>query len=143
MARRKYARTGLCGVLILTTVLLPLQARADDGDQTRPIRLFATAPAGPIGIIAGGGLSTATLAVNGRVVDGDRPIWAGDLLQSRGNTSVCVMLDDIGRVTLAKGAVVRLSTTAAMPEGQSSRRILVASLVNGDITVKLQKGASA
>lgn len=143
MARRKYAPTGLCVILVLTTVLLPAQARANDGDQERPIRLYAVASTGPIGMIAGTVLSNGALAVNGRVVNGDHPIWAGDLLQSRSDRNVSVVLDEIGRVTLEKGTLVRLSTTTARREDKSSQRILVASLVTGDMVVRLQQGVNA
>ncbi|HSE99170.1 MAG TPA: hypothetical protein VLD57_12955, partial [Blastocatellia bacterium] len=100
MYRRKNAPIGLLMILVLAAALLPAPASANDGGEVRPVRLFATALTGPIGTIAGGALSSAALAINGRVVSGDRPIWAGDLLQSRSNSNISVLLDEIGRVTL-------------------------------------------
>jgi hypothetical protein len=143
MNSQKWIATGLCATMVLSIILAPKAARADNNHDDRPVRLVVTDWVDPIGKIAGEFLVNGALTINGRAASADQPIWSGDLLQSRADTSVPVVLDSIGRVTLAKGTVVRLATTRTTLAGGGKRVELVASLAQGEIAVGLQPGASA
>ncbi len=134
-----------CLVLALIIGLLPKRAQADDGaaDREKPIRLYATAFVGPIGKVTENGLSRAGFAINGARQYGEQFIWAGDLLQAPADASLAVSLDLIGAVTLARGASVRLSTARTMLDNDKPGRALVASLINGNVDVRLEFGACA
>lgn len=136
MKMYRWVSTGLCAIIVLSVVVAPPSARAEgsNAEIDRPIRLFATASAGPIGAVAANGL----FAVNGREAPAGQVIWSGDLLDSRG-ASVSVSLESIGEVALAKGTSVRLASRRQGEQGAT----LVASLGRGEISVALEQTASA
>lgn len=127
---------------ILTAGLSPAPASSDGSDREQPIRLYARASAEPIGSITGDPLGTKTLAINGQITRGDQPLWGGELLQAVSNEPVRVAIDDVGSLTLASGAMIRVSTSRAIT-GEHSRPVMVASLLRGDISVKLSEQAGA
>lgn len=126
---------GLCIVIALTSCVAPGLARASGDDL--PIRLYATASPGVIGNVVG------DLFINGRAGRGEQLVWEGDLLQARADWGASVLLDSIGRVTLGRGAIARLATSDLTRDDQTSGRVLVASLVMGEIDVKLDVGVSS
>lgn len=142
MNRQKAISNGLCAILVLSLLFAPTAARANRGDD-RPIRLVATAWVGPIGAIAIELFGKGALTINGRAAAANQPIWAGDLIQSHADISIPIVLESIGRVTLAKGTVVRLGTTRATNQDDGKSVELIASLVRGEIAVRLQPGATA
>jgi hypothetical protein len=143
MTMHKWIATGLCAVIFLSVSFAPSSARADSGSREvdRPIRLYATASAGPIGSIEA--TVAGALTVNGHDASAGQWIWSGDLLELRAGVRVPVSLDSIGQVTLSRGTGVRLATRRTTREDGAKRFALIASLVQGEITVSLEHDASA
>ncbi|HEX5735179.1 MAG TPA: hypothetical protein VF131_20285 [Blastocatellia bacterium] len=127
---------------ILTAGLSPALVTSDGSDREQPIRLYSRASAEPIGSITGDPLGTKALAINGQITRGDQPLWGGELLQAVSNEPVRVAIDDVGSLTLASGAMIRVSTSR-IAAGEQSRAVMVASLLRGDISVKLSEQAGA
>jgi hypothetical protein len=144
MTGHAHRATGLCQILILIGSVIPMPAYAKGGnrDQAKPIRLYATAAFGPIGTLAWNSPDTK-VAINGRLAYGERAIWDGDLIETTADTSVRVLLDSVGQVTLKNGARVRLATSLTRRDDDVTRRVLIASLTSGDMVVKLQQEATA
>ncbi len=135
--------SGFMLCMLLSVGLVPMLTSANGGsDQERPIRLYAATAGAPIGAIMGDPVGTRAMAINGRVTHGDQLLWGGELLQALSNESVRVAFDDVGSLTLERGAMVRVSTSRAVA-GKGSQRVLVASLIRGDISVKLNDEAGA
>jgi len=124
--------------------LVPAPVRASDHPTTpeRPIRLYATARFSPIGVIKLDSLSRAVVAIDGRIAQGEAPIWGGELIKVVADCTVRVVLDSIGQITLARGAIVRFASERAWSE-DVAYEVLVASLVTGNANVKLNPGAAA
>ena len=131
-------------VMFLVLVLIPgstpnlVRADGGPGSDEQTIRLYATASVGPIGTISSFGL----LLINGRLANGQRTIWGGELLQAPAGKNVQISFDSIGRVTLGRGAMARFA--ASYEAGiNSGRRVLIASVIDGDMNVELQPEAGA
>lgn len=140
MMQAKHSITALCLILILIAGLTPTLARADEGvREDKPLRLYATAMRGPIGTV----LSYDAMAINGREARGDRPIWGGEMIRAPFNNSAQVLLESVGQVILKRGAVASLTTSRATFDDATHGLSLVASLVIGDISIKLEKNAAA
>ena len=120
----------------------PVWASDNRTDQERSIRLYASARFGPIGAIKMSFVSAAAVAIDGRIARGEELIWGGELIKVLSDRKAQVALDSIGEVTLARGAAVRF-TTARGEFNESSHEVLVASLVEGSIDVKLNGEAAA
>ena len=143
---RNWIATGLCFVIVLTLVLLPSSARAESGDNSsdRPIHLYATASAGPIGRVGSDPIRLSSLLINGQPATAGQLVWSGDLLQSSAGAKACVPLDSIGQVRIAGGTTLRLAARpCASREDGSKGLTLVASLAQGEIAVELQPSANA
>lgn len=136
MTRYRNLISVLCLALVLTCTLAPRLTRADDGSQERPIHLYATATPEPIGAI----YSLTPFVIAGRLVYGGQTIWGGELIQAPTDSSVRVQLDSIGQVTIANGAAARLARRFT---GSDGRSLLIASLVNGHMSVDLLQNAGA
>jgi hypothetical protein len=121
----------LIAALVMTALPSQVRALADGGDQERPIRLYATAMAGPIGSLDAFGKAL----INERPTSGEQDLWGGELIESPQGASTQAWFERIGRVTLAGGTAVRF--------GVAPGSVLVASLLGGSITVKLDRNASA
>ena len=117
-------------------------ADGDSRDTERAIRLYASARFGPIGSIADTSFAKQSVVINGRAVYGEQMIWGGEFIQSRAGQSVRVSFDSIGEVTLADNAMVRFGTSHGSPD-DTGRNVLVASLMNGSLSVKLDRDAGA
>jgi hypothetical protein len=142
VARHKYGTTGALLLSVLIAGMTPGLARGDDGaeERARTIRLYATASTGPIGMTT----ALGGLTINGLDAYGEHCVWNGDLLQAPDNLNVRVSLDSVGEVTLLSGAAVRLATTLRISDdGSGDQRVLIASLLTGDLIVKLRQDASA
>ena len=140
----RHSATGLFLIVALTAGLAPARvcAGGHGTDQERPIRLYATTRFGPIGAIKLNSLSGVAVAIDGRIAQGEAPIWGGELIKVRAGHMVRVALDSIGQVTLAQGAMVRFSTARASSD-DAGYEVLVASIVAGSVDVKLSAGAGA
>lgn len=141
MIRRRHSRTCTIVSLLLIAGMTSRVARADDGEkqQARPIRLYAAAPVGPIGTVR----SLGAMKINGRALYGEQAIWRGDLIQVLCYTGAGVRLDSIGQITLASGANMTISTTLSYQDDDTLHPVLIASLIEGEIKVRLQPEASA
>jgi hypothetical protein len=128
---------------VVTVEMSPRPAGADDGaaEESKPIRLRAIA-GGPIGKIAMSFYSKSALAINGREVQGEHFLWGGELVQAPLNRSILVSFDSIGKVTLTRGAVARFAT-ARGESGGAEGPVLVASLLAGNMRVRLEPRAGA
>jgi hypothetical protein len=143
MIRYRHSAIGSCLILVLICALIPKPARADDGSQAKSLRLDATPGFGPIGKVAWNSLGGSSVEINGRMARGEQLIWNGDLIAAAGDASARVLLDSLGQVALRSGAQVRLATTIAKLDDNSTRPVLVAELVSGDLIVNLQQEAVA
>lgn len=140
MMKTKYPAMTLSLILILLSALGPASVCAGkSADDEKPIRLYVTESAGPIGKIE----SYSPMAINGRVTRGDQLIWGGEILQAPIDRSVRVSLDSIGQVTLHSGAVARLSVRWRKAQESTTGTILIASLIRGNVAVKLQNDVEA
>ncbi len=139
----RYIATGLFLIVALTNGLLPAPARASDHFTSvqGAIRLYASARFGPIGTINLNSVNGA-VAIDGRLAQGEAPIWGGELIKVAADRTVRVALDSLGQVTLARGALIRFASARASSE-DTSYDVLVASLVAGSADVKLNPGAGA
>jgi hypothetical protein len=136
--------TVLCLTLALIAGLTPAPVSASDHlkDDDKSIRLFATARFGPIGAIKLNSLSDAAVAIDGRIAQGEAPIWGGELINVRADRTATVALDSIGQLTLAQGAMVRVAIAQAT-SNDAGYEVLVASVIAGSVVVKLDPGAGA
>lgn len=127
-------------ILILTTSMATTSGAAGGNNpyDDSPIRLHTTAMVGPIGAIS----SAGTFAVNGRIAQGEQLLWGGELLEAPVNSGASVSLDSIGQMNITKGAAVRFAT-AQSGDYLSGNRVLVASIIRGDMTVTLDEAAGA
>lgn len=130
-------RLSAAALLILSLLGKPILAEGPGAEKEEPIRLYATAMAGPIGTVESYGSG-----VNGRVATYRQPVWDGQLLQATG-ASLRIQLDAIGHVTLTTGSVVRLATSAARLDANATKTMLIASIITGDLAVSLRDGSAA
>ncbi len=139
--KTKYSVATLCFTLVLALVALPMPkaVSADNRDEEKPIRLRAVAEMGPMGEV----FSLGNVALNGKVSIGRQPVWGSELIQALSDNGASVSIASLGTVTLKKGAMVRLAKNTNANSDEASRGVLIASLVSGDMTVKLQEGVSA
>jgi hypothetical protein len=135
MLRNSHYWAGVSLTMVCILVSGPVAAKARD---ETPVRLYATAESGPIGTI----YSVSQFAIERRLARGEETIWGGELIQAQPDSRVIVRLDSIGQVTLMAGAVVRFAATRRFC-GNSTHRLLVASLVSGDLVVSLDRDAGA
>jgi hypothetical protein len=118
----------------------PVWASDHSLDQQRPIRLYASARFGPIGVIKLNSLSA--VAIDGRLAQGEASIWGGELIKVAADRSVRIALASIGQVTLARGSMVRIARARASSD-DAGYEVLVASIVAGSVEVKLNAAAGA
>ena len=142
--KARYAATIFCLIAALTAGLAPGPVRAaDDTDrQESPIRLFVSARFGPIGTIKMNSLTSGAVAIDGRLAQGEELIWGGELIKVLAAHTACIALDSIGQVTLSRGAMVRLADARAS-SGNAGYEVLVASIVQGSVDLKLNAAAGA
>jgi|SRR5215467_5526632 len=142
MLARKCYTIGLCFVLIGTLIAVPPRSTraADVRGEQAPIRLYATASAGPIGSLCKN-WGTGAVTINGRRAADQESIWSGDLLQTE--TEARVILDSVGDVRFSRGTMARLSVTRDKAGENDNGWVLIASLTTGELQVKLLKDAAA
>lgn len=128
----------------LFTSLAPIPAQASDGgvDNGRPVRLFASAHFGPIGLIAANAFAASDVAIDGRLAQGNTTIWGGELIRVIGNNRIRVMMESLCEATLTRGTSVRFTTARAAGD-ESSQQVLVASLEEGSIDLSLHSDVGA
>lgn len=131
MMRFKTFANSLSLSFVLILSLIPKAALAGDDRDDRPLKLYATAIEGSIGKVA----SLGEVVVDGRTVYGECFIWSGQLIQAKA-ASARVRFDSVGDVTLAGGATARFATGRG---GETGGKVLIAQLVGGDLTVRLNE----
>lgn len=139
--KTKYSVATLCFTLALALVALtmPKPVYGDNGDEEKPIRLRAVAEIAPLGEV----FSLGNVALNGKPSIGKQTLWGSELIQAMSDNSASVSLEALGTVTLKKGALVRLARNTNANSDEANRGVLIASLISGEMTVKLQEGISA
>jgi hypothetical protein len=83
-----------------------------------------------------------SLSINGKQVVGENFLWGGELIEATRGTATSVSFDSIGSVTLAEGAAARFSATRSSAD-EAGRRVLIASLVRGNVEIALHPDAGA
>ena len=129
----------LITALILAMLPFPARARSNGKSELRIIHHSPSTRFGPIGRLQSTSL-TGTVAIDGRVVQGEETIWGGELIKVTGEQVAKVELDSLGQVILDHAASARLSRSAS---ADSSSDVLVVSLITGDLSVRLDRKASA
>jgi len=139
MAKIRYSAIGMSLVAVLMISSLPRNVRAAGGaDGEARIRLHATAFEGPIGSVNAFG----AININGKQVSGEELLWGGELIEATYGTGTSVSFDMIGSVTLGEGAAARFSAGRSSAE-EAGRRVLIASLVRGNLAIELHSDAGA
>jgi hypothetical protein len=123
--------------LLLIASMTSGLARADNREIKQGI--YTTIPVGPIGTA----WSSSGVGVNGRTFYGQQTIWCGDLIQAPSNTNASILLDSVGQINLATGAAMTIATTLSKQGDEAVHRVLIASVIEGKISVRLQPEASA
>ena len=106
------------------------------GSETRgAVKLYSNHKAGMIGMVESGG----TVKINGREARRQELLWDGEIVQAPANAGAQLSLAGLGQVQLTKGSVVKLTTASA----SNANRVLTASVLQGEINVKLQPEIAA
>lgn len=140
--KTRFSATGLGLIVALLTGLVgsPISARGEGHDK--PLRLYASAPFAPIGAVSVDSVIGGSVAIDGRLVQGEGTIWGGELIRVAPDRTAQVALDSIGEIKLSHGAEARFST-ARCTEGDAGYLVLVASIVEGKVEVRLNSEAGA
>jgi hypothetical protein len=141
MMKKRYSVMMLCSVLSMAMVALtmPRAAFADNRDDEKPIRLRAIGGLAPLGEV----YSPGSVALDGKPAIGRQMLWGSELIQALSDNGASVSIESLGIVNLKKGAIVRLAKNTNANSDEANRGVLIASLVSGDMTIKLQDGVSA
>jgi hypothetical protein len=139
MTRKHYCAISIALILTLLGVSFPHSTAASGGEDERPIKLYARAESGPIGRV----VSYGAARIDGRLAEQDRLIWGGEVLQAPPNRSLHVALDSVGRVILKPGSLARFSVTSKRVDDSTVGSLLIASVVSGDMVIRLEQTAEA
>lgn len=135
MTKGNYSAIGILLIVAMTVSLAPQPVSAQSSSDERPIRLYTVAQFSPIGMVRSKSFGAAAAAINGRVVQGEQPLWGGELVEALRSTQVS--FDTLGNVALNPGAAVRFGAGRGV-SGEVSQPVLVASLERGSMGVELQ-----
>lgn len=135
MTRHRFLAVSI-GLAVMASLTPPRTLGAGHSEDQNPIRLYATATAGPIGVTH----SLGGLSINGRATHGEQLIWGGELLRAS-NTNIVVDLSPLGRITLKSGAIAKLSRARGTIDNTSGE-VLIAAIVTGEIDVRLSEAAA-
>jgi hypothetical protein len=128
----------MLGLLLMGLTLKPAFA-GGGADRDDTIKLYAYESLGPIGKIE----SFGSYIVNGRQMTGEYFIFGGEILQAPHDKSVRLSLNSIGRVTLHCGAMAKFGVTWKEMGDNLTGGVLIASLIRGNVTIKLSQTAEA
>ncbi|MFN0124227.1 MAG: hypothetical protein ACKV2V_27320, partial [Blastocatellia bacterium] len=107
--------------------------------QPAPLKLYANPMAGMLGAVE----SSKALLINGRAAHNRENIWEGEYIQAPPDAPARVTLAGMGQVMLSPAAGVRLRSALMRPENQAARRVLIASVTNGDAVFRLAPESAA
>src|SRR5262245_51522358 len=141
MIKNRFSAALLPSLLVVCLMfsILPQPIQAKNGDDEKPILLHAVAEIAPIGKI----FSLGAVSINGISASGEQTIWGGELLQSYSENGAKVSFDALGQITLKRGAMLRVASSSVVLQDETMRGMLVASLLCGEMNVKLQPGVGA
>jgi hypothetical protein len=86
--------------------------------------------------------SMGVVKINGRMTPGRGLIWRDDLVEAGAQTGARVSLAQMGQATLAAGARVRFATQF-IADDLRPRPMLIVSLDEGSVSIRLQQGIAA
>lgn len=114
-------------------------------DSLRPVtssipvaRLHANPLTGLIGRVE----TPGTMKINGRTAYGKEMLWDGEVVAAPADLPVQVSLDGIGSLTIPAASAVRIRA-ATTDDVRQTRRVLVASVISGACTIRLQENSGA
>lgn len=142
MKFKSYATGLILMGLVAGFVPVPAHAGGSGSDGERPVRLYASARFGPIGVINSHSFALHDVLIDERFAQGEASIWGGELIRVIGSGKVRAAFESLGEVTLGRGAVVRF-TTARAANNESSSEVLVIALEQGGLDVRLNSAAGA
>jgi len=122
----------------LACALAAQPTRADNGSSETPIHSGAAGPSYYIGSV----YSFSRFSIEGRWVHGEQSLGAGELIEGSPGSTVDVRLFSVGRILLKNSGAARLAVKRTS-EDAGSLNLLIASVVNGEMTVQLQQDAKA
>lgn len=135
--RIRQTTTGFLLAVILITHISLAPVMAEKGsDEIKPFRLYSTEMTGPIGRAFSTGQGRFALKVNGRATEGEQAIWGGQLIEAPAKAGAKLQFDSLGEITLAPRAKARFLLS------ESDSRVLIASIIDGDIKVRLEPDAA-
>ena len=135
--------TGLILMAIIASLTPPpVRAGGSGSEGEKPIRLYVSERFGPIGLIKLNSLTVRDVSVDGRIPQGEASIWGGELIRVIDDRKVRVAFGSLGEVTLARGATVRFAA-ARGTYGDTGHDVLIASLEQGSLDVRLNRDAGA
>ncbi|MFN0122283.1 MAG: hypothetical protein ACKV2V_17445 [Blastocatellia bacterium] len=108
-------------------------------DKNLVPRLAANPMEGMIGMVE----APAAMKINGRAVRGREMLWDGEIIEAPANAAARVTLTGVGSLSIAAAARVRVGSAMMQPDNGAARRVLVASVINGDCFIRLQDQAAA
>jgi hypothetical protein len=120
----------IAGVFLITHFARPA------GASDRPIRLYASAGAGPIGSVD----MWSRVSINGRPSTGAQMIWGGEVIEARSDARLSI--DDTAEVALARGAIVKVARTRNSFDDEGGE-LLIAQVISGSASIKLDAAAAA
>ncbi len=124
-------------VLLIAALMMNFSVRRANADDGPPIRLYATAMTGPVGMVEWNYSSRSAFTINGRACRSEQTLWGGEVIESPVDASLRIRIDSIGEVTLGRASSAKLATA------YSGERALIASLFAGEIKINLFPEATA
>jgi hypothetical protein len=138
------AISSLVFFLVGSIIAYPAHAWSGSGSSDDHIQSYSTESFGPIGRIMTGGLaSDETVRINGLPSQREQLIWDADLIETTSATTTRLSINLIGQISLGSHVKVRLATRFAEVDAGGIPRVLVASLVKGQMVITLKKEAAA
>lgn len=120
---------------LLRSIKLVTKPAGAEAEQS--VKLYANTKAGMLGMVE----SSGKVKINGRDARQQELFWDGEIIQAPANAPAQVSLAGLGQVQLTKGSAVKLTT--ATVKNRTERRVLAASVLQGEISVKLQPEIAA
>ena len=123
-------------VLILALAAPPMPVIAVSAPASA--EYFAEFPLGAIGEIEASGIVT----LDGRRSRTSESLLGGELIRAGTGSNARLSLPAVGQVTLGSNAIARVTTVLAGEASGPVSHVLVASLLSGEMSVRLEPGAS-
>lgn len=138
MTVHKYRKAALCIVLVLACTVAAEPTRADDEGGKKASPFYTMGPSASIGTI----YSFSRFSIEGRWAHGEQALWGGELIQGSAGSTVDVRLYSVGRMVVKDAGAARLAVRQTARDDASVHH-LIASVINGEMSVQLQQDATA